>query len=189
MDVAGHEASGLAYHGTYIHLIALGHGGGSRSANVLSHGQNDLRRQRHHYRFKVGSPFFMRDSRTLRGTFEKFTHSDFDLPILQSLELWSLDTHFIRSPSSLLTGTGNHWGTPPLYHTHAPRRPSSADARQNPPDPVSPVKQVRRFCLRALSYTFYGKIARLISKKTTCFPSILPPLPKDFTPPAFPSLP
>ena len=42
VDVGGHEAPRLAHHGTYVHLIALRHHRGRRSADVLVHRQDDL---------------------------------------------------------------------------------------------------------------------------------------------------
>ena len=107
VDVGGDKAAGLAHHGTHIDLVALGHSGRSRSTDVLGHGQDDLRRQRHHYRLEAGSPLLMGDSRALRGTFEKFTHSDFDLP--NTAIAGTLDTCFIlhiRSESHFPAGAG-----------------------------------------------------------------------------------
>ena len=74
------KTAGLTHHGTHIHLIALCHSGSRRGADVLSHGQDDLGRQRHYHRLKVGSPLIVRNSRTLRGTLEKFTHFRFRPP-------------------------------------------------------------------------------------------------------------
>ena len=85
VDVRGHKAPGLSDDGAYVHLIALGHSRRRRSADVLAHGQDDLGRKRHRDRLKVGSSLLVRNSRALRRAFEKFTHSDFNLPILQSL--------------------------------------------------------------------------------------------------------
>ena len=62
-----------------------GHSRRRRSADVLAHGQDDLGPKRHRDRLKVGSSLLVRNSRALRRAFEKFTHSDFNLPILQSL--------------------------------------------------------------------------------------------------------
>ena len=56
VDVGGDEAPCLAHHGAHIHLVALGDGRGGGGADVLSHGQDDLGRQRHRHRLKVGSP-------------------------------------------------------------------------------------------------------------------------------------
>ena len=48
---------------------------------MLAHGQDDLRRKRHSYRLKVSGSLIVRDRCALRGTSEKFTHSDYNLPI------------------------------------------------------------------------------------------------------------
>ena len=110
VDVGRDKAAGLAHHRADIDLIALGHSGRSRCTDVLAHGQNDLRRQRHNHRLKVGSSLLVGNSRALCGTFEEFTHSNFDLPILQSRNTVLASSlcpplSLIRSPGCFLPPT------------------------------------------------------------------------------------
>ena len=80
VDVRGDKAARLAHHRAHKDLVALGHLGCGGGADVLSHGQDDLRGQRHLHGLLIGSPLFVRDLRALRRSFEKFAHVSFRPP-------------------------------------------------------------------------------------------------------------
>ena len=55
MDIGADKAAGLAHQGAHVHVVPLFDNRLAGCADVLAHGQNDLRGQRHLFRGDAGS--------------------------------------------------------------------------------------------------------------------------------------
>ena len=97
----------------------------------------------------------MRDSRTLCGTFEEITHSNFNLPITAITGTWTRPSGKIPGGTALPERIASLCVC--VYQTHdKSRRPLFLSANQWPP-----------VCLRRISYTVSRKIARFFYEKPT----------------------
>ena len=108
----------------------------------------------------------MRNSSALSRTLEKFTHSDFDLPILLSLEQRAPSRPAARRVPLPCRERGAR--RPALPRADDTQAPVCTDARQNPPDRIFPSK------IRAVGLACVVHHTPILQKMQVSFHSPLP---------------